>query len=58
MFDHSSCQAAMPDDALRRCQEDECESWREATGDRDGLWDGKPQRMNYSIGVLKGTHIV
>ena len=53
IFDHSSCHSAMPDDAL------DVSKMNVNPGDkqqvmRDGWWGGKPQKMNYSLGIPKG----
>ena len=47
VFDHSSCHAGMPDDVLDVNK-------NPGGAQRDGWWAGKPQKMNFSIGVPKG----
>ena len=51
IFDHSSCHAAMPEDALDASK---INPGGKQQVIRDGWWNGKPQKMNYSLGVPKG----
>lgn len=56
-IDHSSRHAAMPDDALDVTKMSVNPDGKQRVI-RDGQWGGKPQPMNYSIGVLKGLRVV
>lgn len=57
IFDHSSCHAAMPDDALDVNKMNVNPGGKQRVM-RDGWWAGKPQKMNYSLGVPKGMRAV
>ena len=57
VFDHSSCHAAMADDALDVSKMNVNPGGKQRKM-RDGWWGGRPQPMNYAIGVPKGLHIV
>ena len=47
MFDHSSCHGAYAEDASRM-------NARKHPFLRDTVWDGKVQKMAFSVGVVKG----
>lgn len=49
MFDHSSCYAALPNDALDVSKMNINPEGKQQVM-RDGLWDGKVQKMNYLLG--------
>ena len=57
IFDHSSCHAAMPDDALDVNKMNVNPGGKQRVM-RDGWWGGKPQSMNFSLGVPKGMRRV
>ena len=57
LFDHSSCHAAMPEDALDTSKMNVNPGGKQRVM-RDGVWDGKPQIMNYALGVQKGMRVV
>jgi len=57
IFDHSSCHSAMPDDALDVNKMNVNPGGKQRVM-RDGWWAGKPQKMNYSLGVPKGMRAV
>lgn len=57
IFDHSSCHAAMPDDALDVGKMNVNPGGKQRVM-CDGWWGGKPQKMNYSLGVPKGLRVV
>ena len=57
IFDHSSCHAAMPEDALDVTKMNVNPGGRQRVM-RDGWWDGRPQKMNYELGVPKGMRVV
>ena len=57
VFDHSSCHAAMADDALDVSKMNVNPGGKQRKM-RDGWWGGRPQPMNYAIGVPKGLRIV
>ena len=57
IFDHSSCHAAMPDDALDVSKMNVNPGGKQRVM-RDGFWDGKVQRMNYAIGIPKGLRVI
>ena len=57
IFDHSSCHAAMPDDALDANKMNVNPGGKQRVM-RDGWWGGKPQKMNYNLGVPKGLRVV
>lgn len=57
IFDHSSCHAAMPEDALDVHKMNVNPGGKQRVM-RDGWWAGKPQKMNYSLGVPKGMRAV
>ena len=56
-FDHSSCHAAMPDDALDVNKMNVNPGGKQKVT-RDGLYNGKVQHMNYAIGIPKGLRVV
>ena len=49
--------AAIPEGALDASKMNVNPGGRERVM-RDGWWNGKPQKMNYSLGVPKGMHVV
>ena len=57
VFDHRSCHAAMPDDALdvSKMNVNPGSAERVTT---DGWWAGKPRKMNYALGVPKGMRVI
>ena len=57
VFDHRSCHAAMPDNALdaSKMNVNPGGAQRVTT---DGWWAGKPHKMNYALGVPKGMRAV
>ena len=57
IFDHSSCHAAMPKYALDVSKMNANPGGKQRVM-RDGIWDGKPQKMNFALGVPKGLRIV
>lgn len=57
VFDHSSCHAAMADDSLDVSKMNVNPGGKQRKM-RDGWWDGKPQPMNYALGVPKGLRAV
>ena len=57
MFDHSSCHAAMPDDARDASKMNVNPGGKQRVM-RDGFWNGKAQRMNYALGIPKGMRVV
>ena len=57
IFDHSSCHAAMPDDALDVSKMNVNPGGKQRVM-RDGWWGGKPQKMNYSLGIPKGMRVI
>ena len=57
IFDHSSCHTAMPEDALDVHKMNANPGGKQRVM-RDGWWVGKPQKMNYSLGVQKGMRAV
>ena len=57
IFDHSSCYAAMPDDALDVSKMNVNPGGKQRIM-RDGWWGGKPQKMNFSLGIAKGLRQV
>lgn len=57
LFDHSSCHTAMPTDALDASKMNVNPGGKQRVM-RDGWWDGKPQKMNYALGVPKGMRVV
>ena len=57
MFDHSSCHAAMPDDARDASKMNVNRGGKQRVM-RDGFWNGKAQRMNYALGIPKGMRVV
>ncbi len=57
VFDHSSCHAAMPDDALDANKMNVNPGGKQRVM-RDGWWAGKAQKRNYSLGVPKGMRVV
>jgi len=57
IFDHSSCHAAMADDALHVNKMNVGSGGKQRVM-RDGHWDGEVQKMNYPNGVPKGLRVV
>lgn len=57
IFDHSSCHAAMPDDALDVSKMNVHPGGKQRVM-RDGFWNGQRQKMNYALGVPKGMKVV
>ena len=57
IFDHSSCHAAMPDDALDVSKMNVNPGGKQRVM-RDGWWGGKPQKMNFSLGIPKSLRQV
>jgi len=57
VFDHSSCHAAMPDDALDVSKMNVNPGGKQRVM-RMGSFDGKPQSMNFAIGIPKGLRQV
>ena len=51
IFDHSSCHAAMPEDALVVSKMNVNPGGKQPVM-RDGWWGGKPQRMHYNLGKI------
>ena len=50
IFDHSSCHAVMPDDALDASKMNVNLGGKQQVL-RDGFWNGKAQRVNYALGI-------
>ena len=57
IFDHSSCHGAMAEDSLDVSKMNVKPGGKQRVM-RDGWWNGKPQKMNYSLGVPKGLRVV
>ena len=57
IFDHSSCHSAMPDDALDVSRMNVNPGGKQRVM-RDGMWQGKPQKMVNSAGIPKGLRVV
>ena len=57
IFDHSSCHAAIPDDALDVSKMNLNPGGKQRVM-QDKFWDGKTQRMVNSSGIPKGLCIV
>ena len=57
VFNHSSCHAAMPEDGLDTSKMNVNPVGKQRVM-RDGWWNGKPQKMNYALGVPKGMRVV
>ena len=57
LFDHSSCHAAMPGDALDVTKMNVNPGGKQRVM-RDGFWAGKPQKMNYALGIPKGLRVI
>ena len=57
VFDHSSCHAAMADDALDDNKMNVNPGGKQHIM-RDGWWGGKPQATNFALGVPKGLRNV
>ena len=57
MFDHSSCHAAMPDDARDASKMNVNPGGKQRVM-RDGFWNGKAQKMNYALGIPKRMRVV
>ena len=53
VFVHSSCYAAMPNDALDVSKMNVNPEGKQRVM-QDGLWDGKVQKMNYLLGIPNG----
>ena len=53
IFDHSSCHAAMPDDALDASKMNVNPGGKQRVM-RNGYWNGQPQSMNFALGIPKG----
>ena len=54
IFDHNSCHGAMAEDSLDVSKMNVKPGEKQRVM-RDGWWNGKPQKMNYSLGVPKGV---
>ena len=57
VFDHSSCHAVMPDDALDASKMNVNPGGKQRVM-RNGYWNGQPQSMNFALGIPKGMRIV
>ena len=57
VFVHSSCYAAMPNDALDVSKMNVNPEGKQRVM-QDGLWDGKVQKMNYLLGIPNGLCVV
>jgi len=57
VFNHSSCHAVMPEDGLDASKMNVNPGGKQRVM-RDGWWNGKPQKMNYALGVPKGMRVV
>ena len=57
IFDHSSCHAAMPSDALDVRHMNVNPGGKQRVM-HDGWWGGKPPKMNFALGVPKGLRAV
>lgn len=57
IFDHSSCHAAMPSDALDVNRMNVNPGGKQRIM-RDGWWGGKPQKMTFALGIAKGLRAV
>ena len=57
IFDHSSCHGAMADDSLDVSKMNVNPGGKQRVM-RDGFWNGKPQKMNYALGIPKGLRTV
>ena len=57
IFDHSSCHGAMAEDSLDVNKMNVNPGGKQRVM-RDGFWNGKPQKMNYALGVPKGLRAV
>ena len=57
IFDHSSCHATMPDDALDASKMNVNPEGKQRVM-RDGFWDGKVQKMNFALGIPKALRRV
>ena len=55
VFDHSSCHAAMADDALDANKMNVNPGVKQRQM-RDTMWHGKVQKMNFQLGVPKGMN--
>ena len=49
--------AAMPEDALHASKMNVNPGGKQRVM-HDGVWDGKPQKINYALGVQKGMRVV
>ena len=57
IFDHSSCHAAMAEDALD-VKKMNVNAGGKQRKMRDGWWGGQPQAMNFALGIPKGLRRV
>ena len=57
IFDHSSCHGAMAEDSLDVSKMNVNPGGKQRVM-HDGWWNGKPQKMNYSLGIPKGLRAV
>lgn len=57
IFDHSSCHSAMADDALDASKMNVNPGGQQRIM-RDTVWQGKVQKMTYSLGIPKGMRTV
>ena len=57
IFDHSSCHAAMADDSMDVSKMNVNPGGKQRAM-RDGWWGGKPQSMNYALGIPKGLRVI
>ena len=57
IFDHSSCHSAMADDSLEVSKMNVNPGGKQRVM-HDGIWNGKPQKMNFNIGIPKGLRVV
>ena len=57
IFDHSSCHATMPEHALDASKMNVKQGGKQRML-CDGVCDGKPQRMNYALGMQKVMRVV
>ena len=53
IFDHSTCHNAMAEDSLDITKMNVKPGGKQRVM-RDKWWNGKPQKMNYSLGIPKG----
>ena len=57
LFGHSSCHTAMPDDALDVNKMNVNPRGKQRVV-QDGCWDGKVQKMNYTLNIPKGMRVI